>query len=153
MMHVELKIQHDELNLILRYAVQCAELSRIEKQCLAAFLNGETRVDLAERIGISRQAVAHAEERVWDKLRRVFMRLGIRRISDLVPEFDTKPPEDPEHGYRAFGISRRPAGRERIRPEVPARRKVVVFGELADGEERNFPWHDRTWDSRKQVAR
>lgn len=109
-MTIDHKIQLNQVNLILRYVVQCADLSEIERAALSAFWRDDALSTAGMREGWSRSCFGVATKSAMGKIRSVLFRLGVESSRDLLVEFDETAPEPPEEP--AVWTPRRKSGRK-----------------------------------------
>lgn len=107
----ELRTQHRDINLILRYAIQSTALTPIEAVGLKSFIQDVSAIESGEAMGFTGQAVSQARGRAFDKLRVTLNRLDIYSPKDLLVEYDLREAEEP---YVGFSSIRKPQGVARL---------------------------------------
>lgn len=110
-MKSDVALQIEELNMLLRYVVERANLNPTEREALRGFLMDVSGRQTAAAIGRSQQAVAKARGTAFDKMRRELRKLGVQSATQLLFEFDESRPEEPENA--AIWTPRKPAEMDR----------------------------------------
>ena len=77
-------VELEEAIMLVRYAAGC--LNETERASVVGFAEGLTQETIANQLGCTQSAVAHATKTGLKKLRYQMERMGIRSIHDLISE-------------------------------------------------------------------